>query len=299
MKGLITDIQRFSLHDGPGIRTTVFLKGCNMACAWCHNPETIRTKPQLHFYENNCIHCLKCLEVCPTKAQKSSGKHHIFERDLCIECGACAKVCFPGAMVMSGMEMDVEDVLKEIIQDTAYYKNSGGGVTLSGGEVFMQPVFAYALLKRCKDSGISTAIETNLYASWDKIEKVLEVTDLVMADIKHMDNTSHEKWTNVGNQPVIEHIQKLSGTGIPMIIRTPVIPGVNDSASDIEKISRFLSTLPNLMYYELLNFNPLADDKYRSLAMENKFAGVKPLNTERLEELTEAAGKYNIKVRVG
>lgn len=299
MKGIITDIQRFSLHDGPGIRTTIFLKGCNMACAWCHNPETKNAAPQIIYYENNCIGCLKCTEVCPRGAQKVSDKGHSYDRSLCDNCGKCAEICFPGAMVLSGKLLDIEDVMNEVMQDIDYYRTSGGGVTLSGGEVLAQPDFAYELLARCREEGIHTAIETNLSTPWHTVEKLLAVIDLIMFDIKMFDSGRHAHWTKVPNEQVLENAMMLSKVGVPFIIRTPVIPGVNDSADDIGKIACFISLLHNLEYYELLNYNPLGESKYRGLGAENLLAAAKPNSNEKMEELADVARQLGIPVRIG
>ena len=185
MKGIITEIERFALKDGPGIRTTVFFKGCNMACKWCHNPETLSVRPQLMIYPDKCIGCGACVEACRAGA-RTLGKNGAlqYDRTACKHCGACAANCFSGALVMSGKEMTVEEVMEEILQDRAYYRNSGGGVTLSGGEVSTQPGFALELLQALKKEGISTAIETNLHAPWSVYERMLPFLDLVMFDIK-------------------------------------------------------------------------------------------------------------------
>ena len=185
MKGIITEIERFALKDGPGIRTTVFFKGCNMACKWCHNPETLSVRPQLMIYPDKCIGCGACVEACRAGA-RTLGKNGAlqYDRTACKHCGACAANCFSGALVMSGKEMTVEEVMEEILQDRAYYRNSGGGVTLSGGEVSTQPEFALELLQALKKEGISTAIETNLHAPWSVYERMLPFLDLVMFDIK-------------------------------------------------------------------------------------------------------------------
>lgn len=271
MKGIVTDIQRFSLKDGPGIRTTVFLQGCNMACAWCHNPETISLTPQLLYYEDNCIHCGKCREG-----------------------------CFAGARVWSGKEMTAEEVLDEVFQDEAYYKNSGGGITISGGEVMLQPDFAYELLRSCKERGIHTAIETNLNVSWSRIEKLLPVLDLIMCDIKHMDDEKHRTWTGAGNALILANIKELAKNGVPVIIRTPVIPGVNQTKEEIAAIAGYIKeSQVNLLYYELLNFNPLGDTKYKGLNKENCFYGQKPADEKLMQSLADAATAQGIPVRVG
>ncbi len=300
MKGIITDIQRFSLNDGPGIRTTVFFKGCNMACAWCHNPETISIEPQLIYYSNNCINCFKCLDICQTKALKKIDNKHVFIRDLCNNCGKCTEVCFPGSLVLSGKEMELDGIMDEIIQDMEYYRNSGGGVTLSGGEVFVQSEFACSLFEKCKENDIQTAIETNMHSPWEKMAGLLELTDLVMFDIKMIDSEEHEKWTGVKNERILQNIKMLSDKDISLIARTPVIPGVNDTLECIEKIAAFISEMKgNLLYFELLNFNPLGDIKYNGLNMRNNFADGKPLTEKKIGELAEAARRYGIRVKVG
>lgn len=301
MKGLLTEIQRFSLNDGPGIRTTVFFKGCNLRCQWCHNPETISAAPQIHYYQENCISCLNCVNICPAQAHSSKidengVESHVFIRELCKDCGLCADACFPKAMVLSGKEYTVEQVMSHILQDVDYYKNSGG-VTLSGGEVLLQPEFAKVLLKSCKEKGIHTAIESNFHTSWSVIEELLPYIDLVMVDIKHSDEQVHKEVTGAGNRIILENIKKLSQTGTPFIVRTPVIPGVNDSEEVIANIVKFIHKLPNLMYYELLNYNPLGENKYVSLSMDYRFTHTKPLSEDRMETLARIQKDYQIIIK--
>jgi pyruvate formate lyase activating enzyme len=307
MNGIITEIERFSLKDGPGIRTAVFLKGCNMSCLWCHNPETVSPKPELAVEPENCINCLKCAEVCPLGLHKvENGVNTAFERDKCINCGDCKKcagVCFANALVMVGKEMSVDAVLAEIERDRAYYQNSGGGVTLTGGEVLTQAGFALRLLKKCKESGFHTAIETNFFADFEIIESMLPFIDLVMLDIKHIDGEIHKKYTGVSNNTVLENVIKLDNDGVPFIVRTPVIPGVNYGQNIeevcIEGICEFLSNLKNLKYYELLDFNPLGEYKYKKLGLYNTFENTMPQGHEKLNSLSKALQeKYNIEVRV-
>ncbi|WP_243662924.1 glycyl-radical enzyme activating protein [Hydrogenispora ethanolica] len=297
LKGLITDIQRFSLHDGPGIRTTVFFKGCNLNCAWCHNPETINPKPELLYYESQCLGCLHCIPVCPAGAQRAVDGQHRFERDRCIACGRCAAVCYPGAAVLAGREVSAQAVLEEILQDRAYYQRSGGGVTLSGGEVLVQKDFAREILALCREQGVPTAIETNLCATWEDLQTVLPLTDLLLLDVKHWDAAEHRRWTGADNRLIHENLRHLAQVQVPLIIRTPVIPGVNDSEPVIARIAECLAGLPNLLYYELLRFNPLGENKYRALGRENPFQGAAWLPEATMECLARAAEGYGIRVK--
>lgn len=297
MAGMVTEIQRFVLNDGPGIRTTVFLKGCNMRCAWCHNPETIRGGRDLHYYARNCIGCFKCIYVCPSKAHKKIDGVHRFFPNLCVRCGKCAKICYADAMVMSGEEMSVEQVMEQVIQDKPYYDDSHGGVTLSGGEVLCQQDFSLELVEACHAQGIHVGIETNLNTPMDQARALLSKVDLIMADFKLSDDEAHRRWTGVSNETIKENLRLLDGLGIPYIIRTPVIPGVNDREEEIGAIARHLQPFQNMLYYELLAFNPLGAPKYESLSLANPFAEAKPLPRERIQELAAVARAAGINTR--
>lgn len=285
VKGLITDIQRFSLNDGDGIRTTVFFKGCNMRCAWCHNPETIRRNKQLYFYDNKCIGCRECFSVCPTGAHRIENGAHIVDREKCIACGACADVCYADALVLCGKEVTVEEIMAEIRQDKEYYKTSGGGVTLSGGEVLCQKAFALSLIAACHDEGIPIAIESNVNFDYASIREVLTAVDFVMCDLKIFDEEKHRQYTGTGNENVKNNLLRMEADGVDFIVRTPLIPGATDDDENINEIAGFLKPLKHLRLYELLNFNPLGEAKYRGLSEENVFQNEKPLPEERLAEL--------------
>lgn len=296
MQGYVTDIQRFSLNDGDGIRTTVFLKGCNMHCEWCHNPETIAFENNILLYENKCIGCGKCFSVCPSGAHKAEEGKHIIDREKCTRCGKCVSTCYAEAIRFSAKKMSTEDVLSQIVQDIPYYETSGGGVTLSGGEALCQTEFAESIIDECRKRKISTAVETNLCHSFDKIKGVLEKVELIMFDIKLMDSELHKKYTGVGNELVLENAKKADELGIPMIVRTPLIPGVTDSEENLIKTAKFVSGLKHAKYYELLNFNPLGGSKYKALFEENGFAAARPLPKKRLEEIREKLSFCNVKI---
>ena len=298
-KGLITDIQRFSLNDGPGIRSTVFLKGCNMHCTWCHNPETISMKNNLLFYGQKCIGCGKCFEVCPVQVHELRGGKHLIHREKCIACGKCADECYAQALVMAGKEVDPDYVINEVIQDKLYYTNSKGGVTLSGGEVLMQMDFAKDICDRLHNEGIEVAIESNMSLPFTEIKELIDKVDLVMMDVKLFDDEEHIKYTGITNKNVLDNLCELNKIGKPVIVRTPLIPGVTDSVENLRNIAKLLEGMDNVICYELLNFNPLGDTKYRSLDKENPFEGEKPFNNSYLEEIKEKIKDINVNVKIG
>ena len=298
MKTLITDIQRFSLSDGDGIRTTVFLKGCNMRCTWCHNPETISRAHELSFYRTRCIGCGKCFEVCPNGAHKIVNGEHIIDREACTGCGKCAEVCYAEALALCGKEMTVKEVMREVVQDKAYYDNSNGGVTISGGEVLCNIEFATELAKECRKAGINVAIETNLSFPYEVIKPLLCELDAIMFDIKLIDDAEHKHYTGISNKTVLENAVKIDALGIPLTVRTPLIPGVTDNEENISGIAQHVKGLKNLVRYELLNFNPLGEGKYKGLDRENAHEKARPLAEERLAELRSAAEAVGVAVKV-
>lgn len=298
MKNVITDIQRFSLNDGPGIRTTVFFQGCNLRCPWCHNPETIPLRPVLNFYEAKCIGCGKCFEICPQKAHQMENGRHIVRKDLCVNCGECAGSCFSEALVMSGREMTAREVMDEIRQDKLYYEESGGGVTFSGGEALCQPDFTAELAEACRREGIPTAVETNMCHPFETMLPILKKMDVIMLDVKLIDEQEHRRWTGVSNRMVLENIRKTDDLGIPIILRTPLIPGVTIERENLRGIAKFAGALKNILYYELLNFNPLGEAKYRSLRQENEFEQARPLSKARLTELASWLEDIPVQVKI-
>ncbi len=312
--GTVTDIQRFSLHDGPGIRTTVFLKGCLMRCEWCHNPETIDPAPQLLFYAGNCIGCGECVEACPqgnhrfapaddggAPAVATGGAPraitHDFARGACSVCGACAGRCPASGLQVAGRRMAIADVMAELLEDRAFYREEGG-VTLSGGEPMMQPEFARGILHACKREGIRTAIETTLCYPWSRIEPLLGELDLIMFDLKLADAEKHRRHTGVSNRLLWENLGRLSRCGKPLIARTPLVAGINDSEDEIVPIARALGRLDNLLYYEFLPYHPLGAGKYEALG---RTAPVfQPPSDRTLRRLVHAARAQanNIKIYI-
>lgn len=296
-KGLVSDIQRFSIHDGPGIRTTVFLKGCNMRCQWCHNPESISLRPQLQIYPNKCIGCRVCLTACERHAHEETEDGRIFHREVCVGCGTCARTCYAESLVLVGKEMTADEVVAEVERDAPFYKTSGGGITLSGGEPLLQHEFACEILRLSKERGLHTAIETNMSLPWEEIEPALQYLDIVMMDIKAATPEIHKKWTGIGNERILDNAKRLSKTTLPLIVRTPVIPGVNDTMEEISAIGHVVADFPNLLYYELLAFHPLGSGKYGSLGMEDRMAGVQAPEAEHMHRLAEAARATGVKVK--
>lgn len=291
--GLIFDIERYSTADGPGIRTVVFFKGCNLHCYWCHNPESLKAFPELDRYEQDCIHCGKCAQVCPNGCHVFTETGRFFHSQKCIHCMACAEACPVAALRPIGKWLSVEDCMAQICEDAVFY-GSSGGVTLSGGEVLMQKAFAQELLEQCHAEGIHTAIESNLCVDTAILEQLLPNLDLVMADIKHMDASAHMRGTGCRNEKTLHNIRWLDSRNVPMIIRTPVIPGFNDSPDNIAQTAEFLKSLSNLSYYELLSYNPMGNDKRKRLGYP--VPEIAALPSARMRELAGIAASAGIAV---
>ncbi|NLE45847.1 MAG: glycyl-radical enzyme activating protein [Chloroflexi bacterium] len=306
--GVIFNIQRFSIHDGPGIRTTVFFKGCPLRCFWCHNPEGLRLQPELHFFPDRCIGCGECVTTCPRGAHVLEQGTHVFHRDLCIACGRCADTCYTNALELTGRHMTVHEVLEEVLRDRAFYDTSGGGVTLSGGEPLLQREFAVSLLSRCKEKDLHTAVETAASCQWKELEEILPFTDLFMIDIKHMNPDRHREVTGLSNERILSNIARVLSTGIPLTVRVPVIPGINADPQTITDIARFVSetaarassehrNVISTTSLELLPFHRMAGDKYRSLGLEYKAADLETPSSETMESLRQSASRFGMDVR--
>lgn len=266
----IFDIVRNSFVDGPGIRTTVFFKGCNLSCAWCHNPESQEHSPQMMFYKDKCIGCGKCLEVCKNP-------------DNCILCGKCTFYCPADARKICGKEYTVDEVFAEIIKDKAYYDNSGGGVTFSGGECMLQIDFLTEILKKCKENGIHTAVDTAGHIPFEHFERILPYTDLFLYDIKILDSEKHKKYVGVDNYLILDNLKKLFENNANIWIRIPVIENVNDSTEEMEKIKDFLNQNGKNAKIELLPYHSIGENKY--YAIGRKSQNFSTPSKEKIEEL--------------
>ena len=278
MKAVISDIKRFAVHDGDGIRTTVFFKGCPLKCVWCHNPESIGFKPQIAYYENKCIGCGECVPVCENGAQKITENGHIFDPALCVACASCSDVCLGEAITFYGKAMTVDELLPILLEDRAFYDNSGGGVTLSGGECLCQADFCAELLKRLKENGIHTAVDTCGFVPRESIDKVLAYTDVFLYDIKAIDRDVHIKCTGKPNDLILENIKYIDSLGKPIEVRFPYVPKFNDGQTD--KIADFLATLKNVKEVKVLAYHNYAGSKYKALEMEDTLPTVLPTDNE-------------------
>jgi pyruvate formate lyase activating enzyme len=285
--GTIFDIKRFAVHDGPGIRTTVFFKGCPLRCLWCHNPESLKIERQIVFFQNKCIGCGECFKRCPTGAVEATPQGRKYHRDKCTLCGTCVEYCYAEATVMQGKVVSVEEVIEEVKKDMPFYENSGGGVTLSGGEPAMQPELCIAILRESKKAGMHTALDTSGYVKWETFSKILEYVDLVLYDIKHMDPAKHKEYTGLSNQLILSNLRNLDKLGIPIEIRMPMIPGLNDSEANLSAASQFLTEMKNIQRVKLLPYHRLGEGKYERLDMEYKLKHIEPPDKARMEQLVE------------
>jgi pyruvate formate lyase activating enzyme len=295
--GLILHTQRLSTEDGPGIRTTVFFKGCPLSCAWCHNPESISYKPQVHWLETRCIGCLTCIKTCPEKALSKAMEGIQRDRSICKACGRCAEECPARAMEMLGREMSLGDLVTELLKDRVYYANSGGGVTLSGGEPLMQPYFAAGVLRLMKENGVHTAIDTCGLCSKNTLDSVLPYTDMILFDLKEIDPERHRQFTGQDNRVIVDNLIYLSGylASHPekqLWVRTPLIPGATANVDTVARIGQFIhkNIEGTLQRWELCSFNNLCRDKYRRLGLQWKYNDVPLLSKADQAEL-EQAGK--------
>lgn len=274
MKHVIFNIQRFSVNDGPGIRTTVFMKGCMLNCLWCHNPESKSPRPQVFLSPRLCIGCGECIKACEKGFHSFSedGKH-LIDRAHCVLCGKCAEACV-GALEMCGKEMTTEEIVKEVLKDKPFYENSGGGMTVSGGDPLFAPDFTLALLKEAKNQGLHTCIETSGFSRWEKIEALIPYVDLFLWDVKETDSEKHMEYTGVNNELILENLHKLDAAGAKTILRCPVIPGYNDRAEHFAGIGALAESLKNVQEINIEPYHPLGQSKSEAIGEEYALAGL-------------------------
>jgi pyruvate formate lyase activating enzyme len=296
---VVFNIQRMSIHDGPGIRTTVFVKGCVLRCAWCHNPESWSKKPEVLWSAERCLGCGLCATVCEQKGIAFEDGKRVWARDKCIACGACASVCGGKVIEMVGQAMSTDEVLAIVEKDRVFYEESGGGVTVSGGEPLMagNAAFTKELLAKCQAKKIHTNIQTSLCVEWAVVEDTLTVLDFLQADLKAVDKELHRRLTGVENEKILENIRRLGKKEIPMEIRIPVVPGMNDAREEIERMAEFMSGLDRSITVELLAYHSLGESKFRRMVKKYSLEGLKGPGEERMAEIRNAFERKNVRVK--
>lgn len=298
-KGIIFDIKRYAIHDGPGIRTTAFFKGCPLRCLWCCNPESYKTATEIIYTESRCIHCGSCQVVCPNDAIKISKNKLEIIRENCSGCNICALECPANALELSGKAYSVKELLIEVEKDSTFYYKSEGGITVSGGECTMQPEFLLSFLKKCKENYFHVTIDTCGFVEWNIFKKIIEYVDLVLYDVKITNEEKHIKYTGKSNKLILENLKKLSKIGIPIIIRIPLIPGFNDSKKEVSAIADMVSKLKNIQEVNILPYHRLGESKHTRLGNEYKMKDIKPPNDVCLEKAKSVFLSKGIKIKIG
>jgi pyruvate formate lyase activating enzyme len=286
---IVSNIQGYSIHDGPGIRTTVFLKGCPLSCKWCSNPENLAGQVQMGFIESLCAHCGKCLEVCPNGAIRPGDGEYRIDHSRCLACGTCRDNCYYGALVRYGEMMTVDEVWDAVLRDKMFYEASGGGVTVSGGEPLSQVHFVAELFRQCQKERIGTCVETAGFASPAALLEVLPVTDHVLFDLKHMDADAHRMYTGQTNHQILENAALVIAHGADVLFRQPLIPGVNDSRTNIDRTAGFLHRLgEKATRLQLMPYHRMGQSKYKALDLPYDTDGIAVMEDEEIEAVKNA-----------
>ncbi len=299
LKGIVFNVMRYCVHDGPGIRTTVFLKGCPLRCSWCHNPEGQRSEIQYSFREDRCIRCGNCFDACPNEAVEKQGERYVPMREKCESCGTCIATCYAEAREQVGTEMTVDEVVDEILKDRSFYERSGGGVTFSGGEPLLHPDFLLALLRRCQALHIHTAVETSGFCTEETLRSVMPFVDQFLYDLKIMDTEAHRRFTGVGNERILSNLELLCRSGRQTIVRIPVIPGVNDHPANIQAIIGYLRDRTTVSAVHLLPYHNFGRDKAHRLGMDAEAFGIPSLKEEKLHPILVEFQRGGFSVAIG
>jgi glycyl-radical enzyme activating protein len=284
---IVFDIQRASLHDGPGIRTTIFLKGCPLDCIWCHNPEAIAAKRQLFFYVDKCTQCGDCEAVCEDDVHHLTDGKHTIDYDKCTFCGKCVEACNFNALKIIGAEKSVNDVMHEIMADFDFYTNSGGGITLSGGEPLSQFSFSMELLKRCRENGVNTCVETSGFIAAEQFKKVLPLVDIILFDYKLTGSDQHIKYTGVPNERILENLDLAYKHGTPIILRCIIVPGINDTEAHFKGICDFNEKYPDLQGIEILPYHTMGNSKRTSIGIDETLTHLNTVPPETASQWIE------------
>ncbi|NLN48125.1 MAG: glycyl-radical enzyme activating protein [Clostridiales bacterium] len=299
LEGTVFNIMKYSIHDGPGIRTTVFMKGCPLKCLWCHNPESQKLTPQLMRFPDRCIGCGRCVKACPDGAITMVNKNAVVDMDKCTNCGECAKMCYAGALEMAGKTMTAKQVIDEVEKDRIFYEESEGGVTFSGGEPFVQVEFLKEMLMLCKEKAIHTTVDTCGFVEKDTLIALSKYIDLFLYDIKIMDDAKHKKYTGVSNEIILDNLKELIKLGKRIFIRIPIIPGINDDVENLEDMCKYLSQFNGFEQINLLPYHNIATEKYKRLGEDYSLRDIKTPNDDRMKEISKLFESYGFKVKIG
>ena len=299
-KGIIFDIKKFAIHDGPGIRSTVFFKGCPLRCCWCHNPEGMSPAPEVLLSSRRCLaECRVCIELCPQKALAKDKDSIVLARDLCNGCGKCAAACPGEALQMAGRAVSVEEVMGELAKDAVFYQGSGGGVTFSGGEPLAQIDFLQALLLAAKKQGWHTAVDTCGHAPFASFARIMPLVDLFLYDLKSIDPAKHRRLTGLTNARILENLPELSRVARSLAVRIPLIPGCNDSRADMEQLADFCASLPRAHPVQLLPYHRGGSGKRKRLEQTDPLPGARPPTAARMETIREIFSRRKLTVSSG